>query len=228
MYTKTIVCLANSKKTSGRCIAGKELVGGKLGNWIRPISRSPTHEISLTERRYKDGTSAEVLDIIEVPLVRGVPAAHQTENHLIAARSWRKIGEATWTQIQRGIDALQGSLWLDGHSTQHGTNDKVPEAMLPTLEDSLRLVKVANLRLLVEFEPGFQGRPGKRKVRASFQLEGTRYRLAVTDPVFEAKYLAKPDGAYNLGPATLCLSLSEPMFGFAFKLVATILLKDKL
>ena len=25
-YAKTILCLANSRKTSGRCIAGKELV----------------------------------------------------------------------------------------------------------------------------------------------------------------------------------------------------------
>jgi hypothetical protein len=35
-YTKTIVCLANSRKPpSGRCIAGREVTQTGFGNWIR-------------------------------------------------------------------------------------------------------------------------------------------------------------------------------------------------
>ena len=137
------------------------------------------------------------------------------------------MGEATWGQVERAIDAVRGSLWLDGHSTQHGINDKVPESELHTIPDSLKLIKVANVRLIVAPEPGFNGRPPKRKVRASFRFNGISYLLALTDPILESEFLGKRNGTYDIGPATLCVSLSEPKFGFAFKLVATVLLKDR-
>jgi len=54
-YTKTILCLANSRKTSGRCIAGKEWNNGNPGSWFRPVSSRATHEISEEERRFQSG-----------------------------------------------------------------------------------------------------------------------------------------------------------------------------
>ena len=30
-YEKTIICLANSRKITGRCVAGKEIAGSKIG-----------------------------------------------------------------------------------------------------------------------------------------------------------------------------------------------------
>jgi hypothetical protein len=35
---KRIVCLANSRKMSGRCLAGRELINGLPGGWVRPVS----------------------------------------------------------------------------------------------------------------------------------------------------------------------------------------------
>ncbi len=67
-YIVQIVCLANSRKTSGRCIAGKEIdATGKVGCWIRPISARFSHEISEEDRRYPNGETAQILDIIEIP-----------------------------------------------------------------------------------------------------------------------------------------------------------------
>jgi hypothetical protein len=48
-YKKTIVCLANSIKDNGRCIAGREVLANRYGGWIRPVSDRATAELSLAE-----------------------------------------------------------------------------------------------------------------------------------------------------------------------------------
>jgi hypothetical protein len=48
--TKRIICLANSRKLSGRCLAGREFVDGCAGDWIRPVSSREHEEVSERER----------------------------------------------------------------------------------------------------------------------------------------------------------------------------------
>jgi hypothetical protein len=118
MYTKTILCLANSKKIGGSCVAGKEIDGTRFGPWIRPVSNRPTQEISELDRRYSAGGLAEIFDVIEIAFRCYVGARHQTENQLIASHpSWQKRGTGTWSQIQAARDAISGPLWLNGYST---------------------------------------------------------------------------------------------------------------
>jgi hypothetical protein len=69
-YTKTIICLANSRKRSGRCVAGKEIVAGKIGGWIRPISARPAGELSEGERRLDNGQEPKLLDVIQIAMSR--------------------------------------------------------------------------------------------------------------------------------------------------------------
>lgn len=64
--TRRIVCLANSRKMQGRCVAGRELNAGVAGSWIRPVSDRPAEEVSEYERQYQDGSDPRVLDIISV------------------------------------------------------------------------------------------------------------------------------------------------------------------
>src|ERR1035438_2085128 len=71
--TKDIVCLANSRKHSGRCVAGKEVLADGYGKWIRPVSARPSAEISEEERRYENGVLARVLDIIRIPIIGATP-----------------------------------------------------------------------------------------------------------------------------------------------------------
>ena len=45
--TKRIVCLANSRKISGRSIAGREWAENRgAGRWIRPVSARENQEVS--------------------------------------------------------------------------------------------------------------------------------------------------------------------------------------
>lgn len=89
-----MVCLANSRKLKGRCIAGKRLGPGKeAGNWIRPVSKRENQEVSEDERQYEDGSDPRVLDIVEVPMLRPTPVGCQTENWLLdPAKYWKKVG----------------------------------------------------------------------------------------------------------------------------------------
>lgn len=75
-YAKTIVCLANSRKPpSGRCIAGREIIQGGYGEWVRPVSARPTREISEEERRYENGAQPKVLDVITIQMAEASPRA---------------------------------------------------------------------------------------------------------------------------------------------------------
>ena len=53
---KRIVCLANSRMLSGRCIAGRELrAGGRPGPWVRPVSGREDEGVTEAEYRYAPG-----------------------------------------------------------------------------------------------------------------------------------------------------------------------------
>ncbi|MCZ0933272.1 MAG: hypothetical protein OXJ52_08995 [Oligoflexia bacterium] len=51
-YEKKIICLANSRKMFGRCIAGKEKINGQYGQWIGPVSDREKEEISEKEKSF--------------------------------------------------------------------------------------------------------------------------------------------------------------------------------
>lgn len=220
--TKRIVCLANSRKLSGRCIAGRELIDGEPGAWIRPVSKREHQEVSEHERQYQDGSDPRVLDVIEVPLLDPKPGTYQRENWLLdPSFYWERVGRATWDQLEALTDQIE-PLWMNGHSTYHGSNDEIPTAQADALESLLRLVHVASVKLAV-FAPGQAFGNSKRRVQASFLHGGDDYRLWVTDPLYELQYLASPNGEHQLGECFLTVSLGEPYNGYCSKLVAAII-----
>jgi len=223
---KRMVCLANSRKLSGRCIAGKEPPGGLPSAWIRPVSARESHEVSEYERQYPDGSDPCLLDIMKVPLLEARPTGYQQENWLLdSGHSWQRVGRASWTDLQQLVDPVE-ALWIDGHSTHGGCNDKVPLGLAAELRSSLRLIRVDQLVLSVFESGGAFGTP-KRRVQARFRHHHATYWLWVTDPVYERAYLAKPDGDYPIGVSILTISLGEPFNDACYKLVAAILERDR-
>jgi hypothetical protein len=220
--TKRIVCLANSRKPDGRCVAGVELTERGYGAWVRPVSRREGHAVSEYERQYLDGSDPHLLDVIDVPLLAWQPNTYQQENWLIdRRRSWEKVGQLSPTDVA-GLPLARGPLWLNGRSTYNGQNDEVGEEDAQSLRSSLALVHVRSVRLRA-WAPKASFGDERRRLQANFEHGGVRYRLWVTDPVFERRYLALPDGQHSLGPSYLTISLGEAYKGACHKLVAAII-----
>jgi hypothetical protein len=220
---KRIVCLANSRKISGRCIAGKEVGSGA---WIRPVSDRPHGEVSEREREYEDGTDPTLLDVIDVPLKHPRPTDYQSENwELDPDYYWAKTGRASWTDLDELADD-PSQLWINGSSTHHGQNDRVSLDEVRGLPNSLHLIPL-DAALLRVLAPGEAFGNRRRRVNAQFTHNGVEYCLRVTDPEFERSYLAKPNGEYALGPCFVTISLGEPFGGYCYKLVAAIITRGR-
>lgn len=219
--TKRIVCLANSRKMSGRCIAGKEILEDKRpGEWVRPVSDREHEEVSPSERQYEDASEPELLDVIDVPVRRARPQGYQQENWLLdPSRRWSKVDRIVWNDLPRWTDTGE-TLWTNGYSSGKGLNDRVPEDMTAHLDSSLHLIRADSLRVNITFDADRES----FQLRGMFWYNGHRYSLRITDPVSEQK-------AEELGPVVipiddarfLTISLGEPFEGFAYKLIAAII-----
>lgn len=220
--TKRIVCLANSRKLQGRCVAGRELIQGTAAGWIRPVSDREHEEVSEYERQYEDGSDPRVLDVIDIPLREPRPRGYQQENWLIEPDEyWIRVGRFSWADLGPLRDQ-SGTLWLNGYHTSNGENDYIPLEQVQAIESSLKLVYVEGMQLSV-FKPGEAFGNSKRRVQARFRFGGTRYALWVTDPVIERAYLALEDGNHALRESYLTISLGEPYEDRCYKLVAAVL-----
>lgn len=216
-HARQLVCLANSRKPEGRCIAGKSVTGGE---WIRPVSARPGAELTSAECRCVDGREPALLDVIGVPLLRPEPRGHQRENHLIApGEGWSRSGKLNWDEALKLADDID-ILWVNGFSTTDGRNDRVPPEHIGACKSSLALIRISEIRFCVG-----KSRNERRGARAEFRYKERSYNLKVTDPVIEAKLFERGEGVHDFRfDGLLCISLTEPFIdGHCYKLVASVI-----
>lgn len=218
MLTKRIVCLANSWKSGGYCVAGREILpDGRIGEWVRPVSKRDGEEVSVKEQRYPDGTFPQLLDVIDVPLLRPMPHHHQCENWLLDPRArWKKAGVLARQELRRlaGVRAL---LWVNGHNTLGGRNDRIPVGVARKLNGSLRLIRVNSIL----FDVSNDG--SRDRVQGRFSFKGDEYALRVTDPVCAKRLEERGRGQHQRGKAWLTISLGEEFNGYCYKLIAGVI-----
>lgn len=213
---ESIVCLANSRKNSGRCIAGKKITeDGSYADWVRPVSCRVGGEISEDDRRYSDGNFANVGDIIRISMKDRSVHFFQKENYLIDDRYyWEKIG--IYNGDFRDLIDEPTSLWINGCSSYNGVNDRVSENSLSGLTSSLYLIEPSDVSIVVAKEYA-----EKNKVRMKFRYKGVDYKLAVPIRDVESYYLAKGVGEYVIeNRVVVTVSLGEKFDGYSYKLVA--------
>ena len=217
---KRIVCLANSRMSGGRCIAGKELQSdGRAGEWIRPVSGWSTGALSESECQFEGGAVPQLLDVVDVPVVEAQPRKHQLENWLVdQEHDWIKVASMDGSALPYWLDA-HPTLWIDGHSSDNGMNDRVPSSDTASLESSLSLIRVEALRVNVSENEG----KANPVLRGSFDYNGCDYSLRITDAASERRSVGIPLGDYEVGERFLTISLTaEPFEGYLYKLIAAI------
>src|SRR5690606_36904736 len=103
---------------------------------------------------------------------KGVHAAQQ-ENYIIdAGYYWLKEGRYIGS-----LDLLLDnpvSLWLVGHSSYNGKNDRVPESLISAPGPSLYFIRPEALHIIVRVE-GAEFGNSKKRVRARFVYRGYSY-----------------------------------------------------
>lgn len=222
---KTFVVLAASRKYGGYCIAGKEWSDGKIGPWVRPVSRRTNGELAQEDIRMNNKELPCLMDIVEVETQGAASHAYQKENFFAAEKQtwmWQwKLPDAALTKL---LDYPDG-LWVEGFSSTSGLNDRIPEKIVvESAIPSLYLIRPENFTILVTDDLY-----GRKKVNARFTYREVPYLLSVTDMVVEREYLMKPQGEYpqNSQNFYLTISLGEPFNGFCYKLVAAVMMQNK-
>lgn len=223
-YTKMIVCLANSYKHEGRCIAGKEIVFNhdiwNISDWVRPVSNRQSREINNHEKTYQCSASVEKMDAMAITFSREDDHVFQKENHIILhPPKWEKKFTITPQQLVHFLDNPL-ELWSNTDSSYSGLRDRIPVENLTKKSNSLYFIEPEFVRIKISAEGAAFG-DQKRTVRAKFQYNNIEYWLTVTDPELKNEYLNKNNGEYDANDIRyLTISLGEIHQGYSYKLVA--------
>lgn len=219
-----IVCLANSRKLQGRCLAGLRTDGQ---GWIRPVAAGSDGTLHPIHYNLQDGSEPRLLDLISVGFSRQQPEPHQPENWLIDSLPWQLIARPAPVAVLQNLNPPPvigpGLFGNFGDRINYATFALAPSA------SSLAVVTPENLQWNIKTSYS-----GNRQIKANFTLSGAFYSLSVTDPVWVQRLDHLAHGLHPVAAAQLeagqflifVLSLGEPASwdNCCYKLVAGVLL----
>ena len=220
---KYFICLANSYKHGGRCIAGIEVVpqsDGSLGivrhddgrpRWIRPVSMSANGEIPnhLAE-------SFKIFSLVKLTDVEPCPDnAHTEDVHCTRM-------EICPFELSPTKDFLNQLIDTQHKAVFYFRGKSIPTTIIDRLDYSLMLIHPDNACAYCD-----EGRENS-KYRMKFTYNGSNYDFPITDPVFLEQFKKSPDSYADLDGVYLVLSLGIAFEGFHYKLVATVLIPNDL
>ena len=209
------VCLANSYKEGGRCIAGivldrrgNPIIENSLPKWIRPISDLGHGEIP------KEWVShINILDIVEIETSAYVGEGYQSENATFLEDSILVTGIYDHTKLT-GLCENRPHLF--------GTPGKaINIKYINRLDHSLTLVRATDFEVL---ENPSDDNPVRKKIRLSFTYNNNEYNFPVTDPVFLHNYQNNANFLDGVEDIYLTLSVGVIFEEWHHKLVAGIII----
>ncbi len=180
-----ILCLANSWRPGGRCVAGLDL---ETGHWIRPVpafgGAIPLHVAG----------QFGLLDIVEMDLrPPHMTTRFQPENRVAVDWNWRVVAKAAVGDVIGLVDNTTPIFYGDGDRVEPEIIARLPLANWK----SLQLVRPQNLR--------FAG--AGEEWRAYFDdAAHNHYGLKVKDPA----YLDRLNAGQHDADCLITVSLTEP------------------
>lgn len=216
---KYFICLANSYKRGGRCIAGVEVVPkGNAGwmlvhndddipRWIRPIARTIYGEIPNFV-----GETIKILSIVKLTNV--VPCqekAHSENVYYSRMEQCNDVISQDSSVVNQLIDTKHQSLF-------HNRGRAVSAEMLAVINYSLMLIQPDKASAYID-----ENRE-KSKNRMKFTYYGVVYDFPITDPSFIECLKKNPDKFANINDVYLTLSLGLEYEGWHHKLVAGVII----
>ena len=211
------ICLANSYKHGGRCIAGIEVVPQADGSldivrhddgrprWIRPVSMSANGEIPnhLAE-------SFKIFSLVKLYDVEPCPdKAHTEDVHCSRMEICPHDLLPTKSFLNQLIDTQHQAVF-------YYRGKAIPTTIIDRLDYSLMLIQPENVSAYCDEERE------NSKYRMKFTYSGSNYDFPITDPVFLEQFKKNPEKHADLNGVYLVLSLGLEFEGFHFKLVATV------
>jgi len=208
------VCLGNSFKEGGRCLAGVELdnnnhpiITNGRPKWVRPICDTPHGEIPTHFVSH-----IHLLDIIEIDGThRPQDIGYQSENIFFDTNSINVRGH-----YNNDLHPL-----CDNRNRIFGNRGKaVSQDDINGLTYSLMLINTNEFEVI---EKTYTDKPDRPQVRLLFHFNGNQYDLPITDPIFLHKYQQNPDFMNGINKVFLSLSLGVCWQDWCYKLVAGII-----
>lgn len=221
-YHLDMLCLANSWKHGGRCVAGKIYGGDSSGEWIRPVG--PTvgqRQIAVSQMHYGRGEYADALDIVRIEVLGREPATFQRENLIASDARWIKLGRLGLDNLNHWLDN-PATLWSNGESSRYGVNDKITSFRLEaTRPSSLVMIRPDNGCITIKVA---EERDEKIKIRVVFEHNRIRYALTTTDLRAQDAFRNRGIGEYPVQDIrAMTISLGERLpDGNTTKIVAQI------
>jgi len=225
--TVEMLCLANSRKMQGRCVAGLKTDGQ---GWVRPVAAGADGTLRAADYRLPDGSEPRLLDSIQIGCGEAKPEPHQPENQRISRTPWRLIARPVPEVMPEAVRSLLLGSLVKGPLLLGSFGDKRDYGVLCRTPAAASLALVAPENLLWHIKTGVRG---NRQTKAEFHLTHTPYSLSVTDPVWAQRLAHLPNGRYprdaaNVGASEQILftvSLSEPLEwnNHCYKLVAGVI-----
>ena len=204
------VCLANSIKLNGRCIAGIVLLNGSapvlhFGNpkWVRPVSELEHGEVNTNLV-----SQVNLLDIFEMDLTKNVGKGFQSENVLFDNASLKKIGVLQYKDLINFVSTSTDSKIFGNHGKS------LHKDVIDSINHSLLMFCVDEFS--VEFIDS-------RHLRLIFTYNGWKFDLPISDPVFIQKYNDNNQILNGRSEIYITISLAVEHNGWHSKLIAAII-----
>ena len=208
------LCLANSRKGGGRCVAG--LVPGR--GWVRPVPNASGSAVPTARSKHFG-----LLDVVTADLASPVPLKSQPENVILGPEGFSKTTGHDPLSLRSELEALIGK---EPDLLFRGRSDRIAEAEIDDepIKNSLVVVEPKTIR----WRRTTSISTGRPQVRCLFNIGEGSFSLVVTDLVVEEALRQLPSGIHERNAAgfrdnqrlLLTISLGEAFEQHHYKLVA--------